>query len=67
MNRKRSIPTHEVVTAQNIVDLITEVELQRSLVKMKNRKSTGPEGTDAELLKYGVCNLRNVLLRFISS
>lgn len=38
---------------ENSVDAIMKADLQLSLGKMKNRKSTGPDGISAELLKYG--------------
>lgn len=36
-----------------MIDLITLEELQKALKDMKNRKACGPDGINAELLKYG--------------
>jgi hypothetical protein len=51
---------------KNEIDLITTEELQDPLRKMKNRKATGPDEINAELLKYGGEDLNNGLLNFIN-
>jgi hypothetical protein len=56
----------EVENLKNEIYLITIKELQDSLRKMENRRATGPDAINTELLKYGAEDLNNRLSNFIN-
>ncbi len=51
-NKNEAQPeTREIISSD--VDLITIIEIQEALKEFKNRKATGTDNLNAELLKYG--------------